>query len=131
MAIEATTRIHTGKAPIPGMASAISPGSSAHLCPRIRNRTKAVPTSSTHCTGGAITVQNDKTSETAATANARPSRVREGRFKGASESAGDSTSILSVGIGLCSLRGFNRAGYDHPTAAEEAQPAAGSGGDLF
>src|SRR3981081_4194083 len=94
--MERTTRIHTGKTPIPGMASATSPGSSAHRRPRIRNRTKAVPTSSAHCTGGAIVAQNEKKSETAATAKATASLAREGRFGGGIGSA-DGRVIVLVG----------------------------------
>jgi len=131
--MEATTRIHTGKTPMPGIASAINPGSSAHRRPRIKNRRKAVPTSSAHCKGGATTVQNANMSDTAATPNARPNLARECRFKGASESTGDNTSIFPVCIGLFSIVGLiglrarallgARRNNDHPMTAPEAQPA--------
>src|SRR5882762_4433701 len=122
MAMERTTRIHTGKTPIPGMASATSPGSSAHRRPRIRNNTTAVPTSSAHCTGTAITVQNDKMSETAATAKARASIAREGRFDGAIGSATGRLIVLSDCIAILLLMLLNIARLDRAMTATESQP---------
>src|SRR5258708_2873654 len=122
MAMERTTRIHTGKTPIPGMASAISPGSRAHRLPRIRKRRKAVPRSSAHCTGVAITVQNDKKSETAATAKAMASLAREGRLEGAIASTGAGTADLSACKELFSNVGMNIAQNDRATTAMVSQP---------
>src|SRR5882672_1674643 len=130
MAMERTTRIHTGKTPIPGMASAISPGSRAQRRPRIRNNTAAVPTSSAHCTGTAITVQNDKMSETAATAKAIASLVREGRFEGAIGSVDGRMIVLSACIALLRMMLLNIPRHDRAMAATESQPMQRSGSVL-
>ena len=122
MAMERTTRIHTGKTPIPGIASAISPGSRAHRRPRIRNRATAVPRSSAHCTGGAIVAQNAKKSETAATARARASLVREGRFEGAIGSADGRMIVLSDCIAMLPLMLLNIARLDRAMTVTESQP---------
>src|SRR6266567_2559321 len=117
MEMESTTRIHTGKTPIPGIASAISPGSRAHRLPRIRKRMKAVPRSSAHCTGVAITVQNDKKSETAATARAIASLAREGRFDGAIGSAEARMAGVLECTELLSMMLMNIAQNDRATTA--------------
>jgi len=86
--MERTTRTHTGKTPIPGMASAIKPGKIAHRRPRIRNRSNAVPRSINHCIGGASAIQKDRKSDTAAIRKAIACRLREGRRTGAITSVG-------------------------------------------
>src|ERR1700686_1031887 len=80
--METTTRTHTGKTPIPGIASAIKPGSKAHRRPRIRNRSRAVTPSIANCNGGANSAQIEKKSETAATAKAMAILARAGRLEG-------------------------------------------------
>src|SRR5712691_12542367 len=120
--MERTTRIHTGKTPIPGIASALSPGSRAHRLPRIRKRMKADPRSSAYCTVVAITVQNDKKSETAATARAMASLAREGRFDGTIGSADARMAGLSDCIELSSMAPMNIAQNDRATTATESQP---------
>ena len=101
--MERTTRTHTGKTPIPGMASAIKPGKIAHRRPRIRNKSNAVPRSINHCIGGASTNQKEKKSETAAIRKATACRLREGRRTGASTSVGVKITGGSVGVVMTSL----------------------------
>src|SRR6266481_2543952 len=127
MAMERTTRIHTGKTPIPGMASATSPGSRAQRRPRIRNSTAAVPTSSAHCTGGAIVAQIEKKSETAATAKAKASLAREGRFEGAIGSVDGRMIVLSACIALLPMMLLNIPRHDRAMTATESQPMERSG----
>src|SRR6266550_2183864 len=123
MAMERMTRIHTGKTPIPGMASATSPGSRAHRRPRIRNRATAVPTSSAHCAGGAIVAQNEKKSETAATAKAIASLAREGLFERTIGSAESRVIVLSDCIAILPMMRLNIARLDRAMTPEEPQPA--------
>src|ERR1039457_5889133 len=87
MMIESTTRTHTGKTPMPGMASATRPGKRAHRRPRIRNRANAVARSSAHWKGGANVSQMERTSETAATPKAMAIFAREWRLMGVVASA--------------------------------------------
>src|ERR1019366_7647025 len=106
--MEATTRTHTGKTPMPGIASAINPGSNAHLRPRIKNRTNAVAPSSAHWAGGRNVIQKDKRSEAAATAMAMASLAREWRLGGASGPCGVRMAGSSVCI-RCSILNLDRA----------------------
>ena len=76
--MERTTRTHTGKTPIPGMASAINPGKIAQRRPKIRKTVMPFPGQSP--TGGVEdSVHMETTSETAATRKARACTLREGR----------------------------------------------------
>src|SRR5579859_2106629 len=98
MMIESTTSTHTGKTPMPGMASAMSPGKRAHLLPRIKKRMTAVARSSVHWKGGANVSQMERTSETAATPKAIANFAREWRLMGEAASAGVRRMGLSVSI---------------------------------
>src|ERR1700730_16898261 len=106
----------------------MSPGRRAHRRPKIRNRTKAVPRSSAHCIGGAIVVQIDKKSETAATAKAMASLAREGRFESAIGSADGRIIDLSVCIAKLPVMLLNIIRNDRAMTATESQPVQLSSG---
>ena len=86
--MESTTRTHTGKTPMPGMASAASPGRRAHLLPKIIKRANAVTASSTQSNGGTRATQ-DKTSDTSATPRASAICAREWRLTGVAGVTGE------------------------------------------
>src|SRR5450631_3625752 len=103
MTTESTTRIHTGKIPMPGIASAIKPGSNAHRRPRIRKRARAVAMSSAHSKGGANVSQKEIASETAATPNARANCAREWRFVGVAGATGSVVTVVGVRVMVFSV----------------------------
>jgi len=111
-AIAPTTSSQNGSTPKPGIASRASPGNSSHCRPSTKNRSNAVPRSTTHTSGGKGVAKAPIASEIPAMAKARTSRFLENLIAALVGWWVGSTGGVVIGFGqlggLPTWNGFNR-----------------------